>query len=564
MKNYELRILNYEVKRTKLFVGFIFCILFSLFSSAQEITVGLDTTTIKIGAEVKLQILIKATPTDLIIFPETKTMGLLEVINSYKTDTLLKSNPFTLKKEYGLTQFDSGHYMLPPQKIIINGKPHFTDSLLIEVNDVLVDTTKQKLFDIKPIIEVKKPSEGFPNWILYLIVGLLVLGILLYFLVFKKTKAEKEAENKLPPFEEALSQLNLLKDRESVLLDEGKYKEYYSQLTDVLKHYLDEEVYDDALESTSDELLEKLEMFRDSGKLPISKEVIQNLRSVLQTSDLVKFAKSKPDSGTAKVDRNTIERIITETKAAIPEPTEEELWLNEQYRLEQERKVKRKKIIYATITGLSILILAGIGLGFKYGFSNVKDAIFTPPSKQLLEGEWVRSAYGNPAIVINSPEVLTRTSNQQMEAMQTQSFAYGSLDSNLAVVLNTMQIPKAPQMIVLQSEGDEAPETPKADLKQINEQTLQMLEQQGAINMLVKQAEYEFPNDVKGMKAFGTFTVENSITKQKQLLAYEILSFTQDDATIQQVLVFHKKEDKYAKQIADKVLASVELIKDEE
>ncbi len=564
MKNYELRILNYEVKRTKLFVGFIFCILFSLFSSAQEITVGLDTTTIKIGEEVKLQILIKATPTDLIIFPETKTMGLLEVINSYKTDTLLKSNPFTLKKEYGLTQFDSGHYMLPPQKIIINGKPHFTDSLLIAVQDVLVDTTKQKLFDIKPIIEVKKPSEGFPNWILYLIVGLLVLGILLYFLFFKKTKAEKEAENKLPPFEEALSQLNLLKDRESILLDEGKYKEYYSQLTDVLKHYLDEEVYDDALESTSDELLEKLEMFRDSGKLPISKEVIQNLRSVLQTSDLVKFAKSKPDSGTAKVDRNTIERIITETKAAIPEPTEEELWLNEQYRLEQARISKRKKIIYATITGLSILILAGIGLGFKYGFSNVKDAIFAPQSKQLLEGEWVRSAYGNPAIVINSPEVLTRASNQQMEAMQTQSFAYGNLDSNLAVVLNTMQMPKAPQMIVLQSEDNEAPETPKADLKQINEQTLQMLEQQGVMNMLVKQAEYEFPNDVKGMKAFGTFTVENSITKQKQLLAYEILSFTQDDANIQQVLVFHKKEDKYAKQIADKVLASVELIKEEE
>ncbi len=561
IKIFKKRSLKLEL-RTVIFSLFSF--LFALFSFAQEITTAVDTTTIKIGEEVKLQILIKANPTDLIIFPETKKMGLLEVINSYKADTLLKSNPFTLKKEYGLTQFDSGHYTLPPQKIIINGKPHFTDSLLVEVRDVVVDTTKQKLYDIKPIIEVEKPSEGVLNWILYSVLGLLLLGAIMYFLFFRKTKAQKEAENKLPPFEEAISQLNLLKETGNSLLEEGKYKEYYSQLTDVLKHYLDEEVYEDALESTTDELLEKLELLRDSGKLPISKEAITNLRNVLQTSDLVKFAKSKPDSGTAKVDRNTIENIITETKAAIPEPTEEELWLDEQYRLEQAKQAKRKKNIRIALVTAGILLLSIVGLGFKYGFSNIKDAIFAPQSKQLLEGSWVRSEYGNPAIIMSTPKVLKRTSNAEMEAMKTQSFAYGNLGDNLAIVLNTLQLPKAPQMSVLQNEDDDAPDTPKVDLEQVNEQTLQMIEQQGATNLLVKQAKYAFPDDVEGMKAFGTFTFKNPITKQNQQIAYEVLSFTQDEVTIQQVMVFYNENDKYAKKVAAKVLESVELKKDEE
>ena len=561
--NTTTKMANLRIEKQKHFVVFfmMFFIVFFNSSFGQQIKSAIDSTSIQIGEEIKLKLSVEVEATDLVVFPETKTVGLLEVIASYKIDTLKNKQKYILNKEYGLTQFDSGHYTIPQQKIIINSKTFLSDSILVEVRDVAVDTTKQKLFDIKPVIDVEKPSEGFPIWIVYVLVGLMFLGAVLYLVFFRKTKAEREAENKLPPFEEALQNLTKL-DSEG-LLASNEYKKYYSELTEVLKKYLDEKVYDNALESTSEELITQLELLRDSGKLPISKEAIVKLNKVLQTSDLVKFAKSQPDEGTAKVDRDTIENMLRETKQAIPEPTEEELLLNEEYRLEQLRKKKQKKIIYASITGVSIILLAVMGLGIKYGFSELKDEVFGHPTKELLEGKWIRSAYGDPAIVITTPIVLKRISNEQLEAMNTQSFAYGSMTSNFALILNTTQIPESAQasMSLDSEEGTEA-EAQNIDLEQVNEMTLQRLTQEGATNLIVKQEEYS-GNGLTGMKAFGSLNVENPLTSRTVVANYEIITFQQENS-LQQIIVFYQQGDNYAEEIVKKVLDSAELKKTEE
>jgi hypothetical protein len=555
--------LQIEKRKQSLVLFAMFFIVFFNASFGQEIKTAIDTTSIQIGEELKLKLSVAVNATDLVVFPEAKSVGLLEVIASYKVDTLKNKSKYILNKEYGLTQFDSGHYTIPRQKIIINSKTFLTDSLLVEVRDVAVDTTKQKLFDIKPLIEVEKPSEGFPMWIVYVLLGILFLGALLYILFFRKSKAAREAENKLAPFEEALQHLTKL-DSEG-LLAANEYKKYYSELTEVLKKYLDEKVYDNALESTSDELIAQLELLRDSGKLPISKEVILKLSKVLQTSDLVKFAKSKPDEGTAKVDRDTIEHMLRETKQAIPEPTEEELLLDEAYRLEQVRKKKRKKIMYASITGLSILLLAVMGLGIKYGFSELKDEVFGHPTKELLEGKWIRSAYGDPAIVVTTPIVLKRISNEQLEAMNTQSFAYGSMTSNFSLVLNTTQIPATAQAAMEENSASDQEEDTEAlllELEQVNEMTLQRLTQEGASNLIVKQEEYS-GNGLTGVKAFGSMNIAHPLTKRTLVANYEIITFKQENS-LQQIIVFYQQGDKYAEEIVKKVLDSAELKKTEE
>ncbi len=561
--NTTTKMANLRIEKQQHFVVFfmMFFIVFFNSSFGQQIKSAIDSTSIQIGEEIKLKLSVEVEATDLVVFPETKSVGLLEVIASYKIDTLKNKQKYILNKEYGLTQFDSGHYTIPQQKIIINSKTFLSDSILVEVRDVAVDTTKQKLFGIKPVIEVEKPSEGFPIWIVYVLVGLMFLGAVIYLVFFRKTKAERESENKLPPFEEALQNLTKL-DSEG-LLASNEYKKYYSELTEVLKKYLDEKVYDNALESTSEELITQLELLRDSGKLPISKEAIVKLNKVLQTSDLVKFAKSQPDEGTAKVDRDTIENMLRETKQAIPEPTEEELLLNEEYRLEQLRKKKQKKIIYASITGVSIILLAVMGLGIKYGFSELKDEVFGHPTKELLEGKWIRSAYGDPAIVITTPIVLKRISNEQLEAMNTQSFAYGSMTSNFALILNTTQIPESAQasMSSDSEEGDDT-EAKNIDLEQVNEMTLQRLTQDGATNLIVKQEEYS-GNGLTGMKAFGSLNVENPLTSRTVVSNYEIITFQQENS-LQQIIVFYQQGDNYAEEIVKKVLDSAELKKTEE
>jgi hypothetical protein len=541
---------------------FILLIVFFLgvFNGAfgQQVKSATDTTSVKIGEEVKLKLSVEVDPTDNVVFPESKALGLLEVIESYKIDTLKTKSKYILNKEYGLIQFDSGKYTIPRQKILINNKPFFSDSLLVEVRDVAVDTTQQKLYDIKPIIEVEKPSEGTPVWVIYLLLGLVFIAGVCYYLFFRKKKKAKEAEIKLPPFEEAIQHLAKLDNED--LLSNNEYKKYYSELTDVLKKYLDEKVYDNALESTSDELIMQLELLRDSGKLPISKEVIQNLSKVLRTSDLVKFAKSQPDEGTARVDRDTVENMLRETKEAVPEPTEEELLQDETYRLEQVAKKKRKKIIYASVTGVSILFLIFIGLGINYGFSVLKDEVLGHPTKELLEGKWIRSAYGDPAIVISTPTVLKRVSDDQLETMNTQSFAYGSMTSNFSLVLNTTRIPES-QIPEMNSETNKEEES-GIDLEQVNEMTLQNITKEGATNLIVKQEEYS-GNGFSGMKAFGSLNITNPITSRIITANYEIITF-QQGSSLQQIIVFYQQGDKYAEQIVKKVMDSTELKKAEE
>src|SRR5690606_32028755 len=138
---------------------FAFCLL-PFFSNAQ-VKSSIDSTKIKIGAQITYKIQVEADTTDLVVFPEGQTFAPLEMIESYKTDTTKNKAKYNFIKKYALTQFDSGSYTIPRQKIIIGTKTYYTDSLRVEVRNIKVDTTKQGLYDIKPYIEVEKSSSDW-------------------------------------------------------------------------------------------------------------------------------------------------------------------------------------------------------------------------------------------------------------------------------------------------------------------------------------------------------------------------------------------------------------------
>ena len=137
---------------------FVF-LLFSFELFAQEppiITTKVDTTSIKIGEQVQWTVTVDIDSTDFVIFPEGQTFSPLETVEAFATDTTRKKDRLTLQKIYALTQFDSGAYKLPSQRIDINGVGFMTDSSLINVATVPVDTLNQKMYDIKPLINVEK------------------------------------------------------------------------------------------------------------------------------------------------------------------------------------------------------------------------------------------------------------------------------------------------------------------------------------------------------------------------------------------------------------------------
>ncbi len=553
-KNY-----NVEEKRASVFglstsvTLSLFFFLCSFFSFSQ-ITFSIDSTSIKIGEQITYKIQVEVDSTALVVFPEGQTFSPLEMIESYQMDTMKQDAKFNLIKKYGLTQFDSGAYTIPRQKIIIGDKTFFTDSLKVEVKNILVDTTKQGLYDIKPIIEVDKSPSQWWKYLLYILLALAIVSGLLYWFVWrKKPLSEEEQIALLPPYDRAKLALKNLE--ESDYLKHSELKEYYSELTFIIRHYLEERVYDHALESTTNELVDRLNLLKDGNQIDLSKETIKNLETILKRADLVKFAKSAPDVVLAELDRNTIGIEIDHVKEVLPEPTEEEKLLNEQYREELEQKKKRKKIIISAVIVISLMILTYVGFSIKYGFTYVKDTIVGHESMELLEGDWVNSEYGVPPITIATPKVLKRTTPELPEELKQKAemtvFEYGSLIDQFNIVVGTTMV---------KSESEEKQEI---DLTQVVERSFKIWESKGVQNMIVQNEKFVTPNGAEGLKTFGVADFPTIIPNQTAKGNYIILGFTAENI-VQQVVLVWRENDVYADQMMERILNSIELKKAEE
>jgi hypothetical protein len=561
--NYELRIWIFELRQTRKHVLSLFFVLYSLFSFAQ-VTASVDSTAIKIGEQITYKIQVEVDTTSLVVFPEGQTFQPLEMIESYKIDTTKHNDKYNLIKRYGLTQFDSGVYTIPRQKIVIGSQTIFTDSIKVEVNNIVVDTTKQPLYNIKPIIEVNKSSS---KWWLYVLITILILGIvgfLLYWFIWReKPLSEEEKVALLPPYERAKLALQEL-DKTSYLENE-EIKEYYSELTGIIRKYLDEKVYDHALESTTDELINRLLLLKEGNQIDLSKEDIKNINSILRRADLVKFAKSKPDIALAQMDRNTIDMEIDHVKEALPEPTEEELLADIKYQEELAKKQKRRKIIITVVVSVLLLIGTFVGFSIRYGFDYVKDSILGHPTKELLEAkDWVTSEYGAPGITITTPKVLERKTidlpDELKEKVQITMFGYGSLLGQFSIAVSTTKF--ASTEPPSSSEG-ESKEENKIDLTQAAESSLKNLEKNGIKNLITKNEQFITPNGQEGLKTYGT--ADFPIPGQDKLVKgkYILLGFTTQNI-LQQVVISWRNQDVYADEIVERILNSIELIKIEE
>lgn len=535
-----------------------------VFAQQKQVLTSIDTTKNKIGAEFKLTLKTDVDTLSKVVFPNVKNFGALEVILSYPIDTIRKNDRYELIKKYGLTQFDSGKYTIPSVKILINNKAFLSDSIKVEVADVQVDTLKQKMYDIKDIVAVK---DGFGDWWKYLLGLLLLAGLgALGYWYFKKRQKEKiEEEIYKTPIEKATNLLNNLEKKE--LWQHGEVKAYYSELTDIVRNYIEEAIEIPAMESTTSELIEGLKVASRKKKMKLSQETIENLFVVLKQADLVKFAKSKPLDFEITEDRKKIERAIVTLDKAIPVvvETEDDMLLNEMQRQEQLkkelRKQRNKRIVIASVSVFMVLFVTASFFIVTKGFDYVKDNVLGHPSKELLEGEWIISEYGNPSIRINTPKVLTRTDltkvlpkNGMALIKDMQSFTYGSLGDNFYIMVSTLQYKKDP------SAGEEA-EQPQIDLAKSLESALQSLEAQGAQNMIVKQEDFETNEGaIKGIKGYGTFSKIDGENQSSTKFYYETLIFGQEGG-LQQIIIVHEEGDKYANEISEKILNSVELQK---
>ncbi|MGY8924072.1 MAG: hypothetical protein ACKVG8_00560 [Flavobacteriales bacterium] len=531
----------------------VFCVLFSLVSAGQ-VASSIDSTAIKIGEELRYRIQVDVDSTSLVVFSEEQTFQPLEIINSYPIDSTKKGGYYKLTKTYGLTQFDSGVYIIPKQKIIIGDKVFYTDSLKVQVNPVVVDTTKQKLFDIKPITDVQRTRSNLWAYIALVLLTLLaVTGLVYWFFWRKKPLTEAEKIAALPPYERA--KLALEKLDEDHYFQNEDVKMFYSDLTLILRQYLDEKVYDQSLESTTDELVFRLKTLQAANQISLGANTIRNIETILKRADLVKFAKSKPDFELAKLDKGTIGLEIKQVKEGLPEPTEEELLQDLEYReaLEGKQKRKKQKQIVAGVVG--VFVVAITFLIVQSGFTNVKDTVLRNPSKLLLEKtHWVKSEYGAPGITLSTPNVLERqtikVSEEMKDKVQLVAFACAGKDTPIDVFVTSSKYASETG-----KDGKEK-EVP-IDVLESTEAVLDRFEKEGAKNIISRNEQFITPNGQEGVKTFGTaeFIINDTLTKG----VYVVLGFSTPNL-LQQVILIWKEDDVYADQIIERILNSIELI----
>ena len=531
----------------------VFCVLFSL-AGAGQVASSIDSTAIKIGEELRYRIQVDVDSTSLVVFSEEQTFQPLEIINSYPIDSTKKGGYYKLTKTYGLTQFDSGVYIIPKQKIIIGDKVFYTDSLKVQVNPVVVDTTKQKLFDIKPITDVQRTRSNLWAYIALVLLTLLaVTGLVYWFFWRKKPLTEAEKIAALPPYERA--KLALEKLDEDHYFQNEDVKMFYSDLTLILRQYLDEKVYDQSLESTTDELVFRLKTLQAANQISLGANTIRNIETILKRADLVKFAKSKPDFELAKLDKGTIGLEIKQVKEGLPEPTEEELLQDLEYReaLEGKQKRKKQKQIVAGVVG--VFVVAITFLIVQSGFTNVKDTVLRNPSKLLLEKtHWVKSEYGAPGITLSTPNVLERqtikVSEEMKDKVQLVAFACAGKDTPIDVFVTSSKYASETG-----KDGKEK-EVP-IDVLESTEAVLNRFEKEGAKNIISRNEQFITPNGQEGVKTFGTaeFIINDTLTKG----VYVVLGFSTPNL-LQQVILIWKEDDVYADQIIERILNSIELI----
>ena len=536
----------------------VWALLWSLSSGAQiarvELTTAVDSLSVLIGAQLNYTLQIKADSTDQVLFPERTTFLPFEIIEDFPLDTLKAQTHYLYTKKYALIQFDSGRYWMPQQRVIVNGQSLLSDSIEVEVRDVVVDTLKQKMFAIKPLIEVER---NYDKWIRNLLWTLLILilGLGGFYSYFVLQKRKREREQQLPPFDQALQDLKSLEAR--IPSNQEEFKSYYSKLTDIVRRYLEEEAKVDALESTSDELLQKLELLQDAGKINLQTETLKNLKRVLGTADLVKFARSLPEHGIAAIDRELVEEVVIDTQKGLPEPTLEEMQQKAAYQKLLRQQKRKKRIQILGMTALGLLLLSFTVSVLYYGYYPVRDTLVGYPTKKLDNNQWVTSMYGTPPLRVSTPRVLKRV--ESMEANVFKHFILGTPDDAFFMALKFSEKPKK------EAESEEETSSPnvatEAEVQAIIDATIENYQKLGATNILINSEVITTASGIPALKIYGTLDYPRKGENQRTRNNYTSLIFDFEEGKIE-ITLMYGKDDRYGGGLEERIVDSVELIKE--
>lgn len=277
--------------RKRLYLLIIIGFISTLTSLAQSVRVEahLDSTHILVGEQVRLHVKVTASPKAKVRFPNFEqgyiTEG-VEVLESSKIDTISRQHNLQLSRSFLLTAFDSSTYIIPKIEVEVNnGKYLSANEIKLHVDNIKVDMEHPENIRPfrKPIPGIFQWSFSILRWCLLLWGLMLLLGYLLTLLSRRRPMVRKiKIVPPTPPHQIAITAIEVLRTQKTTAQEEQK--EFFVHLTNVLRNYIEERFGFCAMEMTTSEIITHLRQSNDPAAL-------KELREVLDTADLVKFAR---------------------------------------------------------------------------------------------------------------------------------------------------------------------------------------------------------------------------------------------------------------------------------
>ena len=307
-------------------INILFMLLFissNTFAQKTLIDVSIDSASILIGEQTAIHLSITTDQKHpvLIAIPSDTLMQGVEVVSMSKRDTSkIENNRQVIKQDILVTSFDSALYLLPPFKVIDGADTVLSKQVALKVSTVPVDVGHpEKYYDIKDIWKPPFVWADYYPIIFGILLALFLICAAVY--IYKRIRSKKsllpfkKEAPKLPADELALKELDEI--RQKKLWQQGRNKEYYTQITETLRRYMIDRFGLSAMEMTSAEILDELSHNEEA------KPVYESLKQILEISDFVKFAKMNPLPDENDLSMTHAYTFVNETKAKVPEESEE-------------------------------------------------------------------------------------------------------------------------------------------------------------------------------------------------------------------------------------------------
>ena len=339
------------MKKYVLFLMTVFALFGGLKAQQVEVDGKVESTDVQVGKPFTLDLSLKVPYGWFVEWNDFATDTLSEQLDIIKRSEVERTadadSNVIVKQQLTLMTFDTGQVQVPPIALKYarsfddpNRLNAYTDPIRLYSTTMTVDTTLAYKPIVEPIAAPVKFKEVFP-WILgALLLVLLVFGIW-YWRKHRKPKVDADGNivrgPVIPPYDKAVGDLENL--RQQKLWQSGKVKEYFSSLTDIAREYIEGQFGVNAVEMTTDDILEEVK------PLHFSPETYNKLKDTMEVADLVKFAKYSSSNLESENAMNSMTEFVNESYAQYKQrKAEEEARLAEMKKQKQEEPAVKEEV----------------------------------------------------------------------------------------------------------------------------------------------------------------------------------------------------------------------------